>query len=64
VTQDGNQSRLTFFQPVCDGTPHTVVLRAEAVDIVSYQGKAQVSGLPAADHRRVDLADRVLKLRR
>jgi hypothetical protein len=40
------------------------VLRAEAVDIVSYQGKAQVSGLPAADHRRVDLADRVLKLRR
>jgi hypothetical protein len=39
MTQDGNQSRLTFFQKVCDGTPHTVVLRSEVVDFVFHQGR-------------------------
>jgi hypothetical protein len=64
VTQGGNQSRLTFFQPVCDGTPHTVVLRAEAVDFVSYQGKAQVSGYLLLTTGESTSPTGVLKLRR
>jgi hypothetical protein len=44
VTQDGNQSRFAFFQPVCDGTPHTFTVQAEAVDFVFHRGKAQMSG--------------------
>jgi hypothetical protein len=44
VTQEGNQSQLAFFQPVCDGTPHTFTMQAQAVGFVFHRGKARVSG--------------------
>jgi hypothetical protein len=44
VTQDGNQTPFASFQPICDGTPHTFLVRAQAVGFVFHQGKAQVSG--------------------
>ena len=45
VTQQGNESSFAFFQPVCDGTPHDFIVRAEAVDFVFQRGKARVSTL-------------------
>jgi hypothetical protein len=44
VNQDGNQGQFAFFQPICDGTPHTFVVRASAVGFRYHVGEAQVSG--------------------
>ena len=44
VTQNGNQSSFAFFQPVCDGTPHTFTVQPQAADFLFHRGKAQVSG--------------------
>ena len=43
VTQDGNQSQFAFFQPICDDTPHTFTVRAQAVGFRYHVGEAQVS---------------------
>jgi hypothetical protein len=43
VNQDGNQGEFTFFQPICDGSPHTFVVRAQAVGFRYHVGQAQVS---------------------
>jgi hypothetical protein len=43
VTQDGNQSQFAFFQPICDDTPHTFTVRAQAVGFQFHVGEAQVS---------------------
>jgi hypothetical protein len=43
VTQDGNQSQFASFQPICDDTPHTFTVRAQAVGFRFYVGEAQVS---------------------
>jgi hypothetical protein len=44
VNQDGNQGEFTFFQPICDGTPHTFTVRAHAVGFRYHVGEAAVSG--------------------
>jgi hypothetical protein len=44
VTQEGNQSQFASLQPVCDGAPHTFMVRAQAVGFVFHRGRAQVSG--------------------
>ena len=44
VTQDGNQSQFASFQPICDDTPHTFTVRAQAVGFRFHVGEAQVSG--------------------
>ena len=44
VNQDGNQGEFAFFQPVCDGTRHTFVVRAQAVGFRYHVGEATVSG--------------------
>jgi hypothetical protein len=44
VNQDGNQGEFAFFQPICDGTPHTFMVRAQAVGFRYHVGEATVSG--------------------
>ena len=44
VNQDGNQGEFAFFQPICDGSPHTFMVRAQAVGFRYHVGEAQVSG--------------------
>jgi hypothetical protein len=45
VNQDGNQGQYASFQPVCDGTPHTFMVRAQAGFGFRYHvGEATVSG--------------------
>jgi hypothetical protein len=44
VNQDGNQGEFAFFQLICDGSPHTFTVRAQAVDFRYHVGQAQVSG--------------------
>jgi hypothetical protein len=44
VNQDGNQGEFAFFQPICDGTPHTSMVRAQAVGFRYHVGEATVSG--------------------
>jgi hypothetical protein len=43
VNQDGNQGQFAFFQPICDGTPHTLIVRAQAGGFRYHVGQAQVS---------------------
>ena len=43
VNQDGNQGEFAFFQAICDGSPHTFTVRAQAVDFRYHVGQAQVS---------------------
>jgi hypothetical protein len=43
VNQDGNQGQFASFQPVCDGSPHTFTVRAQAVDFRYQVGQATVS---------------------
>jgi hypothetical protein len=43
VNQDGNQGQFASFQPICDDTPHTFVVRASAVGFRYHVGEAQVS---------------------
>jgi hypothetical protein len=43
VNQDGKQGQFASFQPICDGTPHTFVVPAPAVDFRYHVGEAQVS---------------------
>jgi hypothetical protein len=31
VNQDGNQGEFAFFQPICDGSAHTMTVPAQAV---------------------------------
>ena len=44
VNQDGNQGEFAFFQPICDDTPHTFRVQAQAVGFRYHVGQAQVSG--------------------
>jgi len=44
VNQDGNQGEFAFFQPICDGSPHTFMARAQAVGFRYHVGEATVSG--------------------
>jgi hypothetical protein len=44
VNQDGNQGEFAFFQPICDSTPHTFMVRAQAVGFRYHVGEATVSG--------------------
>jgi hypothetical protein len=44
VTQNGNQTPFTSSQPICDGRPHTLTVRAQAVGFRFRAGQAQVSG--------------------
>jgi hypothetical protein len=44
VTQDGNQTPFVSFQPICDDTPHTFTVRAQADGFRFHVGQAQVSG--------------------
>jgi hypothetical protein len=43
VNQDGNQGQSASFQPICDGTPHTFTVRAQANGFRYHVGEAQVS---------------------
>jgi hypothetical protein len=43
VNQDANQGQFAFFQPVCDDTPHTFTVRAQANGFRYHVGQAQVS---------------------
>jgi hypothetical protein len=43
VNQDGNQGQFAPFQPICDGTPHTFMVRAPAVGFRYHVGAAQAS---------------------
>lgn len=43
VTQDGNQGQFASFQPICDDTPHTFTVRAQADGFRFHVGEAQVS---------------------
>ena len=43
VNQDGNQGRFASFQPICDDTPHTFTVRAQADGFRYHVGEAQVS---------------------
>jgi hypothetical protein len=63
VTQDGNQSQFTFFQPVCDGNAHTFTVRTQAVDFVFHRGKARVSGYLLLATGESTSPSRVVKLR-
>jgi hypothetical protein len=44
VNQDGNQGQFASFQPICDDTPHTFTVRAQAGSFRYHVGEAQVSG--------------------
>jgi hypothetical protein len=63
VTQQGNESDFAFFQPVCDGTPHDFIVRAQAVDFVFQRGKARVSTLLLLESGETTSPTRVVKLR-
>jgi hypothetical protein len=43
VNQDGNQGNFASFQPICDDTAHTFMVRAQAFDFRYHVGEAQVS---------------------
>jgi hypothetical protein len=43
VNQDSNQGEFAFFQPICDGSPHTLMVRAQALGFRYHVGQAQVS---------------------
>ena len=43
VTQDGNQGQFASLQPICDDTPHTFTVRAQADGFRFHVGEAQVS---------------------
>ena len=43
VNQDGNQGQLASFQPICDDTPHTFTVRAQANGFRYHVGEATVS---------------------
>jgi hypothetical protein len=43
VNQDGNQGQFAFFQPICDGSPDTFRVRAQAVGFRYHVGQAQAS---------------------
>ena len=43
VNQDGNQGQFASFQPICDDTPHTFTVRAQANGFRYHVGQAQVS---------------------
>ncbi len=43
VNQDGNQGQFASFQPICDDTPHTFVVRAPANGFRYHLGEATVS---------------------
>jgi hypothetical protein len=43
VNQDGNQGQFASFQPTCDDTPHTFIVRAPALGFRYHVGQAQVS---------------------
>jgi len=43
VTQDGNQGQFASFQPICDDTPHTFTVRAQADGFRFHVGEATVS---------------------
>ena len=43
VNQDGNQGGVASFQPICDDTPHTFTVQAQAADFRYHVGEAQVS---------------------
>jgi hypothetical protein len=43
VNQDGNQGQFASFQPICDGSPHTFTVRAQAAGFRYHVGEAQVS---------------------
>jgi hypothetical protein len=43
VNQDGNQGNFASFQPICDDTPHTFMLRAQALGFRYHVGAAQAS---------------------
>ena len=44
VNQADYQGEFAFFQPICDGTPHTFTVRAQAVGFRYHVGEATVSG--------------------
>ena len=44
VNQDGNQGQFASFQPICDDTPHTFTVRAQANGFRYHVGEATVSG--------------------
>ena len=44
VNQDGNQGEFASFQPICDGTPHTFIVRAQPFGFRYHVGAATVSG--------------------
>jgi hypothetical protein len=44
VNQDANQGQFASFQPICDGNPHTFMVRAQAGSFRYHVGEAQVSG--------------------
>ncbi len=44
VNQDGNQGQFASLQPICDDTPHTFIVRAQAVGFRYHVGEAQASG--------------------
>ena len=62
VTQEGNESQFTFFQPICDGSPHNFTVRAEALDFVCHRGKARVSGYLLLESGETTSPTRVVKL--
>ena len=43
VNQDGNQGQFASFQPICDDTPHTFTVRAQADGFRYHLGEATVS---------------------
>jgi hypothetical protein len=43
VNQDGNQGNFASFQPTCDDSPHTFMVRAQALGFRYHVGAAQVS---------------------
>ena len=43
VNHDGNQGQFASFRPICDGTPHTFMVRAQANGFRYHVGQAQVS---------------------
>jgi hypothetical protein len=50
VNQDGNQGQFASFQPICDDTPHTFMVRALQADGFRYHvGEATVSAFVLLD---------------
>ena len=43
LNQDGNQGQFASFQPICDDTAHTFMVRAQADGFRYHVGEAQVS---------------------